>query len=377
MRDEKKQIDYRFKLLYAIGMIMIVCSHSQGGSISFEWSGWFPYGGLHVVLFVFGSGYFYKTEAQAHVIRQIGRKLKSLILPLYLYNFAYGFLVWLLRFKGFQIGELPTWHNLFVAPITSGHQFMYNLAGWFVVPLYMAEVFYLLMRKLLALISDRMPEWVSFALGILSGVSGCQLACMNYHTGFWLVLVRMLYFMAFYSLGVFYHTVLERYERKIPDFWYIACIFALKLAVICICGKSPDYVLSWCNNFTEGPIIPIVVGVLGIAFWFRIVTILTPVIGRSKYVNLIADHTYSIMMNQFLGFMVLKTFFAILALTVGVFADFDMASYKSDVWWLYLPHGIEQMKLLYVAAGIVIPIYIQRGIDLGRRQLQRLSVRKV
>lgn len=373
----KKQIDYRFKLLYAIGMIMIVCSHAQGGSISFELNGWFPYGGLHVMLFVFGSGYFYKEESIQHVMKQIGRKIKKLIIPLYLYNFAYGLLVWLLRFKGFQIGEIPSLYTLLVAPITSGHQFMYNLAGWFVAPLFMAEIFYLLIRKALAIINKKIPEWVYFTIGMVAGITGSQLACLSYNTGWWLVLVRMLYFTFFYSLGVFYKTTLETYDKKIPSFWYIACIFVLKLAIICICRKSPDYVLSWCNNFTEGPIIPIVASVLGIALWFRIATILTPVIGRSKYVNLIANNTYSIMMNQFFGFMVLKTCFVILALTIGVFADFDMVSYKTDVWWLYLPHGIEQMRILYVIAGIVIPIYMQRGIDAGKRQVQRIFERKI
>lgn len=43
----------------------------------------------------------------------------------------------------------------------------------------------------------------------------------------------------------------------------------------------------------------LIVAYLGIAFWLRI--------GDNKYINLIADNTYSIMMNQFLGFMIVKT----------------------------------------------------------------------
>lgn len=372
----KKQVDYRFKLLYAIGMIMIVCSHAQGGSISFELNGWFPYGGLHVMLFVFGSGYFYKAESEKQVIKQIWKKIKTLIIPLYLYNFAYGLLVWLLRWKGFQIGEIPSLYTLLVAPITTGHQFMYNLAGWFVAPLFMAEVFYLLVRKALAMISEKMPEWIYFLLGMVAGITASQLACLNCNTGWWLVLVRMLYFTAFYSLGVFYKTTLETYDKKIPTFWYLAGIFVIKLAIINYCRKSPDYVLSWCNNFTEGPFIPIVVGILGIAFWFRIASILAPVIGQSKYINHIADNTYSIMMNQFLGFMAVKTCFLISALTLGMYTDFNMTSYKTDVWWLYLPHGIEQMRILYVVAGIVIPIWIQKGINGCKKGIKRICLKQ-
>lgn len=46
-------------------------------------------------------------------------------------------------------------------------------------------------------------------------------------------------------------------------------------------------VLSWCNNLTEGPIIPILSGIVGIAFWMRIAEVLTPVIGKSRYINAI------------------------------------------------------------------------------------------
>lgn len=55
------QIDYRFKILYAVGMIMVVSGHAYGGGISII-SDWFPYGGLHLALFVFCSGYFYKSK---------------------------------------------------------------------------------------------------------------------------------------------------------------------------------------------------------------------------------------------------------------------------------------------------------------------------
>lgn len=355
--------DYRFKVLYAIAMIMIVCSHCQGGSISFEWNGWFPYGGLHIVLFLFGSGYFYRQEAEKHIAEVIFQKFKKLIVPMYLYNFAYGFLVWASRWKGFTIGENPTVYTMLVAPITNGHQFMYNLAGWFVVPLFMAEVYYLLLRKVLTLLHANMPRYVFFLTGLLSGILGCQLAIMGRNREWWLVLVRMLLFAAFYSFGVFYHEVLEKYDCRIPAFWYFCVIFFLKFLIICRYGKSPDYVLSWCNNFTEGPVIPLLVGMLGSLFWFRIASIVTPVIGENRYLNQIADHTYTIMMNQFLAFMVVKAFFAVIAVTTGVFADFDLAAFQSDIWWLYIPRGIEQFKIWYVAAGITLPILFQLGLN--------------
>ena len=62
----RKKIDYRFKILYALGMIMVVCGHCWGGGISLD-GDWFPYGGTHLPLFMFCSGYFYKTSSETDV----------------------------------------------------------------------------------------------------------------------------------------------------------------------------------------------------------------------------------------------------------------------------------------------------------------------
>ena len=54
--------DYRFKILYAIGMIMVVAGHyTEGGGINIL-ANWFPYYGFHLGLFLFASGYFYKEK---------------------------------------------------------------------------------------------------------------------------------------------------------------------------------------------------------------------------------------------------------------------------------------------------------------------------
>lgn len=76
---ENKRIDYRFKLLYAIGIIQIVCGHCQGGGISLEVSDWFPYAGLHVALFPFCSGYLYNNESANNIPDYILKKSKSLL----------------------------------------------------------------------------------------------------------------------------------------------------------------------------------------------------------------------------------------------------------------------------------------------------------
>ncbi|MBO4323992.1 MAG: acyltransferase [Lachnospiraceae bacterium] len=356
--QEGKNIDYRFKLLYAIGMIMIVCGHIPGGVISIL-SDWFPYGGAHLALFIFASGYFYKSSNEDTVFKYIFKKIRTLIIPLYLYTVAYALLVQASHLKGFQMGGDFTFENIVIAPLNHGHQFIYNMGGWFIAPLFMVEVFNVLMRKVLKWIRKDFSEWGFFVISIALGITGNQLACWGYINDWWLALVRMLYFIPFYALGILYRNKLEKVDCRIPSFWYFAVVFALKLALVYHLGKMPSYTPSWCHDFTEGPLVPILTGYLFIALWFRIVTILEPVVGRSRWVNAIADNTYSIMMNQFVGFMIMKTVFALMSKCYAGFADFNWQSYKTDIFWYYVPKGLSYTTMVYVVAGLAFPILFQ------------------
>jgi hypothetical protein len=160
-----------------------------------------------------------------------------------------------------------------------------------------------------------------------------------------------------------YKNKLEAYDRKIPSLPYFATIFFIRLLIIYHYGNVLVYTPSWFENFKEGPIMPIVIGCLGIALWMRIANILSPVIGRSKWVNLIADNSYSIMMNQFLGFMIVKTIYAFISKFYSGFENFDWISYKTEIFWYYIPKGIKHTLIIYLVAGIVIPIFIQKTIN--------------
>ena len=358
----EKAIDYRFKILYAVGIIMVVCGHTQGGGITIL-SDWFPYEGIHLALFMFCSGYFYKSKVEGNIRQYVLKKVKTLLVPLYLYNIAYGIFVQLTRLKAFEIGGDFTLHNILIAPITNGHQFIYNMGGWFIAPLFMVEVYNVLLRKLLKNINKNIPEIVFFIINVCLGLIGNWMACSGYRDGLWLVVTRMLYFIPFYGLGIFYKNVLEKYEKKLPGFWYLAVIFGIKLWIIYYYGKVPAYTPSWCDDFNEGIVMPILVGYTGIALWMRIASILEPVIGRSKWVNLIADNTYSIMINQFLGFMIVKGIFGLLGRVYTEFVDFSWDNFKTDIGWYYRPKGLWNSLILYVIGGIVFSIAVQKALD--------------
>lgn len=110
---------------------------------------------------------------------------------------------------------------------------------------------------------------------------------------------------------------------------------------------------------------PFIIPILGILFWLRISRIVAPIVPQCKYVMMVADNTYSIMANQFLGFMLVKITFGIVnrLSEARIFMAFSWEEFYSDIWYYYVPAGISQWLILYLAAGMIIPILIQKGIN--------------
>ena len=184
-----------------------------------------------------------------------------------------------------------------------------------------------------------------------------------------LALLRMLYFLPFYGLGIFYRRVLERLDR-LPHIPYFALVFLIQYLIILLCGRIPYYTPSRCDDFVEGGIVPFVVGFTAIAFWLRTAKILEPALGRDRFLNTIADSSYSIMVNQYLGFMAVKTGFALFRAFTSRCRNFDMAEYKSNLAYFYAPGG-RIFYLVYLIAGLLVPILMQKLVDRCKAALRR------
>lgn len=356
MQKNVRETKYVMKILYALGMIFVVAGHCEEGGVSLLYE-WFPPYTFHLALFVFASGYLYQYEGGTGIGRFVAKKAVRLILPVYLWNLFYWGMIQLLSFGGFTIGADVSIGDMLLGIIKNGHQLEYTMGGWFVVPLFMVQVFQAIVMWILHRLNCKYGDYIQLAIHMVGGILGVSLAMAGYHTGWYLVLVRMLFFLPFFGIGRFYRQKLEKYD-KLPSFWYLGVLFALQLVIIMYHGKVPMYLPSWCNNF-DSVIWPYAVGFIGIAFWLRIARLLEPVLGRSKWVHLIADNTYAIMMNHFMGFMLVKTVFAGLNQFLGLCSSFDWGRYKTDIWYLYLVKEQPQTKILYLIAGIAFAIGIQ------------------
>jgi Fucose 4-O-acetylase and related acetyltransferases len=365
-RREDKKVDDRFRLLYALGMVFVVSGHAEGGGVSLFYD-WFPPYAFHLGLFVFCSGYFWKDDYVRDVPGFLRRKARSLLLPMYLWNLFYAALVLLSRKADFTIGMNPSFRTLVTMPLYEGSQFEYNMGAWFVVPLFAVEAVTVLFRRLFPVSGSRMREIAAFSLSLLLGAFGVFLAQRGFRRGWELLVVRSLYFLPFFSLGILYRRVLEPYDR-LPHGVYFTVVFLIQYLIIILCGRIPYYTPSRCDDFVEGGIVPFVVGYTAIAFWLRMARILEPALGKDRWVNAIAENSYSIMVNQFLGFMLVKAGFAFLKLTTEHCQSFDMGQFRTELSYFYAPGG-RSFFLFYLAAGLLIPILMQKAADFLKRTL--------
>jgi len=359
MNDNKGSINYTFKILYALGIIFICAGHCNDGGFSIFYEFFPPYS-FHLGLFMFAFGYFYKNKDENNVLNFIWRKVKHLLVPLYLWNFFYGIIIHLIKPFGFftnaNFSALGL-NSLFIYPIFHGQQFELNRGGWYIIPLFIVHIANIFARKLFKTLKIEINELVYFTICLGLGALGIFLAKNGYQNHFQLLLCRCLYFVPFYSLGILY----KKYEHidKLNSIAYFSIIITIALFYIFKYGSMPTFLPSWIQ-FGSNPIKPFVVGILGIALWLRVAKILEPAIGQNKYVNIIANNTYSIMINQFLGMMIVKSVFAFIHINTSLCSNFDMAKYKTDVYYYYLPHNLSQMNIIYLVAGIVFSIYLQK-----------------
>lgn len=90
------------RVFYLLAIVFVVDGHTTNGHL-FEMNGLFRYYSFHLMMFAFGSGYFFKLYGGA--CSDLAHRAKKLLVPLYLWNAVYGVGAALLRrFGGFELG---------------------------------------------------------------------------------------------------------------------------------------------------------------------------------------------------------------------------------------------------------------------------------
>ncbi|MCM1533292.1 MAG: acyltransferase [Corallococcus sp.] len=365
-------VDFRFKILYALGIIFIVAGHRGNGGLILFYD-WFPPYAFHLGLFIFCSGYFYKSENEKRPFSYIWKKVKRLIIPLFLWNFVYAALSLLLA-KVTNISFSPiNAQTLFLYPMFNGHQFVFNLASWFVFPLFCAEVLNLLFRKLLFFVKEDIKLFICFFVYLAIGCGGVILAYNGHREGWFLLLDKVMIFMPFIGMGMLVKRFIE-FIDKIPGYLYFGIIFLAQMIINIARKGNPTYTFAWCNDFDSDFMMPFTVGALGILFWLRVAKLLNTFLEGNKVVKAIADNTYSIMMHHMLGFFVFSGIVGLICKALPDNGGFDYTQFTSDVWYLYRPNGSISFALLYMIFAIAFSLFIHWMVGLMKKGGVKLFV---
>ena len=348
----------QFRILSALGIIFVAAGHL--GYNVFDMGGLFPYYSFHVFIFLFVSGYFYKEDAEKNIFAYIVKKSRTLLFPYFLWNLFYGILTQILHTVGFSIGEGLSFDTLFLAPFYSGHQFLYNFPSWFVPILFLIEVINVLMRKVLGFLHLK-NEWLIFAGCLVLGMITVQLAIDGRVWGLYRLPGRILFMLPGFQMGRIYREKLESYD-KISDGVYFLIVIGIQILISVFCAGLA-FGAVWVGSFANGPVVPYLTVITGIAFWLRMAKMIDFIPYASEKLVYIGRNTYSIMMHHAAVFMLVKSIFYMCSCLTGWCAEFDRVRFFSDIEYFYLVGGTEASKWIYLLAGIIVPVFIKKEMD--------------
>lgn len=352
-----KSENLQFRYLYGFGILFVVLSHCDGGGIEML-SNWIHFGAFHLAIFVFGSGYFFQREKLEKPLSYLWYKIKTLLLPLWGWNLFYGLVILVLHKCGFTFGEPFTFRSLLLFPINSENLYVLNMGSWFIFPFFMVQFLYGLCKVLLDLISKpKVTDRILQAAFVAAGFAGVYFSGHGYHEAGLYPVFRILYFMPFYAFGMIYKDFLEESFKKVPVWIGLGSCLLIALLLNTWYGRTVYAIPASCD-YPFGVLATYLSGVIGILFWLKVSQILEQSFSPCKSLAVLGRNTWEIMIHQFAGIMVVKSFFAGCNRLFGIFTDFDMTAFLGDIWYLYRPKGIQEYTFLYVLGALGIPLLI-------------------
>ena len=360
--ETRRPENMTMRALYLIAIVFVVDGHTSFEDM-FDMRGLFRYYSFHLMLFAFASGYLLRDGDTAHPLRLLARKARRLLVPLYAWNLVYGLGAALLRrFGGFTLGEPLSAYTLLLAPLTDGEHFVFNLGSWFVFPLFLAQALYLLVRRLSRLWGEREP--LTFLLCLIPGAIAVELCAAGHNSP--LFLMRALILLPGLAGGVLYRRCLERHDN-LPTVPYLLALVIAR-ALLCARYENLAYLLSSCTYMDCGAVGVYLGGAIAIAFWLRIARLLAPHVQKSRLALALSRHTFDVMMHHYMGFFALNfMFLALHMLGLGA-ADFSVGALRTQSGYLYAPAGRQEWNVLYLIAGLIVPLLIGGAVRwLGAR----------
>lgn len=345
-----KKINYEFLTLQFLAIVFVVAGHS---GVDTPFVSLFPVYSFHMPLFVFISGYFYKSnETVKSYLKKI---IKKFLIPLTIWNIIYTTIAQVFRtFNIINFGQDISFNSIFIAPIY-GTQLSLNTSAWFVWNLILLTTLYILIRKFLLLISKN-EYFITVVIFILSLVA-TQIAMNNQLDNNQVLLTRSFMQLFYFQIGYLYKQKLER-KDKLNSWIYFSIILIIQMAILIKYHNISSVVLSMTFSYNFS-LIAFIVAMTGIAFWLRIAKLLTPLFKKNKAIIYAGQNTWTIMMHHQFVFFLINFGFYLLSKVVKYNIRFDNLSFANDKWYSYLRSLRFQYAVVYCILGIVIPLLIK------------------
>jgi fucose 4-O-acetylase-like acetyltransferase len=361
-KNQKGDRKYNYKLGYvrAIAIVAIVLSHTGLGGLSYlpglsVFFDWFSPYSFMIPVFFFVSGYFYEDTAK--LFGYIRRRFSRLVISYYSWNLFYVAVFFVVTSIGLLQWAYPiNLNTFFVQPWIYGDQYAFNLAGWFVLCLFLVQVVFVLIRKSFVALKLK-NEYCIFAFFFALGLIGTYLVSIGYDNSFYVILDRTLFGLPFVQLGFLYKAKLEKFDKSnIRNMIISMILLVIAQFVLLNVYGALDY--DPLHVLFRGRILqPFLSSFTGIWLCLQISTLFLRVFETktlpSKVLKYIGDNSWSIMINQFLGFWLLSGAF----LFFGA-PGFNVAAFKTDIYYKYLINGDAHYLILYVAVGIFLPLLL-------------------
>lgn len=348
----KAERNRQFAMMSAIAMLAVLAGHSRSWGGLGQFLLWLEPYSYHLPLFAFISGYFYRKIDRKTYPIYLWKKVKRLLIPLFVYNISYGILVQIVKLKGFTYGQSISLKSLFYLPLVSQHQFAFNCPAWYLFPIFVCMAIYPGVRFLVGKrkSADMLVLGVSFVVFV--AVFNTFKFDVTVYNGEWRVLfLRIFLLFPFFHIGYLFKLYFEKIIQQINAWKLLLASYIFRFFLLLLAENHLlSYEICWGSDLaTANPVIKFLGSLNGILIVYLISGILVNIIKTEVYLK-ISNHTYDIMMNHLLGFFCVN---CILGLWSKVYPiDFDWMAFKTDIYYQFTP--FEQFNILYVIAGLAV-----------------------
>lgn len=353
MSTTSSKTNKQFMILSALGILFVVDAHAGGGLRIM--SSIFPYNSFFMPMFCFISGYFFSPEKIINLPKYLSRKVRTLLIPFFIWNIIYGILTSILRnVHIITYGSPLSLKTLFIRPFLDCLMFEFNNPSWFVPTLFLVIFSYSLIRKFL------IQLWNPFVMTIIFSCFGTVCVFLSrhgYNHSFMLIILKTGFFLQFYQIGNFYKTHIETHFRH-PLFTASSALLINAILIYITNDQIHFNDLSTMSGFlTDYYCLPLITSITGICFWLTISKILVPSIGNHPIIICISENTFTIMMHHIFFFNIYNLLLAGLVKLSILHIPFDIQAFQNTAWYRFEP--FPACTIAYIIWGLVGPLLIK------------------